>query len=287
MCAAAASEPADLIERALRPDDAGRLEALSDAAGWNQTAEDWRLMLTLGAGWGLWTEDGEPAASALVVPYEDRLAWLSMVLVAEPWRRRGLATRLTRRCLDWIAERRLLPLLDATDLGRRIYGKLGFEALWGFSRMGAARPALAAEAGCEIRAMAEGDLAAVAALDALGARRDAVLAHLRAREPRRAFVACEGGEVTGFALARDGRRALHLGPVIAAETATACALAARALADPGGAAVIDVPDGHAGFREALQAAGFAPRRAFTRMSLGGAPAGEQARLYAVAGPEYG
>ena len=103
MCAAAASEPDGLIERPLRPDDAGRLEGLSDAAGWNQTAADWRLMLTLGRGWGAWTADGEPAASALVVPYDNRLAWLSMVLVATPWRRRGLATRLTRRCLDWLA----------------------------------------------------------------------------------------------------------------------------------------------------------------------------------------
>ena len=68
------------IERLL-PDDAEGLCPLSIEAGWNQVAADWRLMLTLGQGFGVRGEDGEWIASALSLPLGPNIAWLSMVLV--------------------------------------------------------------------------------------------------------------------------------------------------------------------------------------------------------------
>jgi GNAT superfamily N-acetyltransferase len=283
------SDVDSLIERRLVPADAERLVALSVEAGWNQTAADWRLMLEHGDGVGLWTGAGMPVASALLLPYGDRFAWISMVLVTGPWRRRGLAGRLLDRCLETARGRGLVAVLDATDAGRRVYGSHGFAELWSFTRLEAVDPRPPPARGAAARAMTADDLAAAAELDAVafGAERAPVLAALMRRRPEFALIAGADRQPRGFALGRDGHRALHLGPVVADGVATALALVAAALAGVSGRIIIDAPDSQAAFRAALAAAGFVERRGFTRMSLGGRSLGDPATVFAVAGPEFG
>ncbi|MFO1297152.1 MAG: GNAT family N-acetyltransferase [Rubrivivax sp.] len=128
--------------------------ALSSAAHWNQTEDDWRTMLALGRGWGLRCADPDTArdtlvASTLVLPYGvrrvgvaggegiaagGRFAWISMVLTLPAWRGCGFAQRLLRVALDDLAAARLLPVLDATPAGRPVYAKLGFREGWSFTR---------------------------------------------------------------------------------------------------------------------------------------------------------
>ena len=69
-CAMAATDAAGAaapwpIER-LQPDDAEGLCPLSIEAGWNQVAADWRLMLTLGQGFGVRGADGQWIAQRAV-----------------------------------------------------------------------------------------------------------------------------------------------------------------------------------------------------------------------------
>jgi hypothetical protein len=59
---------------ALQAADAAALCPLSLEAGWNQVAEDWRLMLTLGEGFGARARDGRWIGSALTLPLGPRLA---------------------------------------------------------------------------------------------------------------------------------------------------------------------------------------------------------------------
>ena len=66
-----------VTEVRLGADDIAGCVALSAAAGWNQNAADWRLMLELGEGWGLQLRDGTLVASTLVIPYGS-FAWVSM-----------------------------------------------------------------------------------------------------------------------------------------------------------------------------------------------------------------
>jgi GNAT superfamily N-acetyltransferase len=283
------SDADSLIERRLVPADAERLVALSAEAGWNQTTADWRLLLRHGDGVGLWTSAGTPVASALLLPYGDRFAWISMVLTTAPWRRRGLARRLLDRCLETARGRGLIAVLDATDAGRRVYGSHGFAELWSFARLEAVDPQPPPAQGTAVRSMTADDLTAAAALDAVafGAERASILAALMRRCPELALVAEADGQPRGFALGRDGHRALHLGPVVADTADTALALAAAALAAVSGHIIIDAPDSQAAFRAALAAAGFVERRGFTRMSLGGRSLGDPAMVFAVAGPELG
>jgi GNAT superfamily N-acetyltransferase len=280
------------VTRALGPDDARAALALSSEAGWNQTLSDWHFMLAAGEAQGQLTAAGALVASALILPYEHRIAWIAMVLTTESHRRRGLATANLHWAMGRCAARGLIAGLDATPAGREVYAPLGFTDLWGLHRLRAERPALPEPAHrFAIRPMRMDDLAAVAALDAdaFGARRDALLAYLHGCRPDGAWIGQHpGGEIAGFVLGRAGRATLHIGPLIARDPDIATALAARAVASEEMPVSMDVPNGQGLFRQRLLEAGFVPLRPFTRMlrSNGAAPA-EAGLTFAIAGPELG
>ena len=93
-------------------DIAGGL-ALSVAAGWNQIADDWAFFISQGHASGFRSAaDGLVATTAAVV-YGGGSAWISMVLVAEAWRHRGLASLLLERTLRRLEALHATPMLDA------------------------------------------------------------------------------------------------------------------------------------------------------------------------------
>src|SRR3954447_6969367 len=106
-------------------DAAGGL-ALSTEARWNQNEADWRFFLTRGTVYGVRDSDRRLVASAALLPYSSGNAWISMVLVTENWRRRGIATRLVDACLSAATKLGLTSWLDATPAGAGVYGPLGF-----------------------------------------------------------------------------------------------------------------------------------------------------------------
>jgi GNAT superfamily N-acetyltransferase len=287
----AATEP--LITRALGPDDAEAAVALSSEAGWNQTASDWQFMLGAGEARGQLTPAGALVASALILPHDERIAWIAMVLTTESHRRRGLATANLHWAIERCAARDLIAGLDATPAGRGVYAPLGFTDLWGLQRLRAERPGNLPEPRhpLVVRPMRKDDLAAVSAMDAeaFGAARGALLAYLRACQPGCAWTAHEpGGALAGFVLGRPGRATLHIGPLIARDPNVATALAARALAEGTAPVSIDVPDGQGVFRQRLIEADFAPLRPFTRMlRRSEAPPAAPGLTFAIAGPELG
>ncbi|MEJ7687667.1 MAG: GNAT family N-acetyltransferase, partial [Variovorax sp.] len=108
--------------------------ALSNAAGWNQTADDWQLFTTQGRAIGWRTARSELVASAATLPYAGGMAWISMVLVATAWQHRGLAKRLLQDCVQQLQADGLLPLLDATPAGEAVYCRMGFRRGFEFQR---------------------------------------------------------------------------------------------------------------------------------------------------------
>ncbi|HEX2337343.1 MAG TPA: GNAT family N-acetyltransferase, partial [Hyphomicrobiaceae bacterium] len=105
----------DIVE--LEPADALALCPLSNEAGWNQVAADWRLMLGLGRGFGKKANDGRWIGSALMLPLGPTLCWISMVLVTQPARGKGLGTQLLSRCLAAARADGRTAGLDATEFG--------------------------------------------------------------------------------------------------------------------------------------------------------------------------
>ena len=265
---------------------------LSAEAGWNQTAPDWRLMLETGEGIGQLTAEGELAASALILPYGGRLAWIGMVLTSESFRRRGLATANLRWAIRRCEELGLVAGLDATPAGREVYRPLGFEAEFGLTRFKAEASAAMAGApeGVTLRPMLVDDLDRVAQADAdaFGAERHHLVAYLRKSAPESGWVAERGSDLAGFVLGRPGRLARHIGPLCAQDVEVAGALLGRALGDRQEPVSIDVPDDRSAFAAWLEQHGFARVRPFTRMLKDARSGpGDPRRLFASAGPELG
>jgi GNAT superfamily N-acetyltransferase len=280
-------------------DDVG---ALVSEARWNQIAADWRLFIELGRLYAAHTAAGRIMATTATLPYGGRFAWISMVLVAGQYRRRGLATLLMRRATDDLSAARLVPVLDATPDGRAVYRALGFLDCWGLHRLRrerqgegegerqGARDRISAPAGVSIRPIRNADWPALCAFDAaaFGAQRGTVLGGLRGRLPAAELIAQSGDRVVGFSLGRDGRVAAQIGPLVAENAAIACAILARALDRIAMPLFIDLADAKSDVRNFLEARGFAAVRPFTRMLHGrSARFDDPARTFAVVGPEFG
>jgi GNAT superfamily N-acetyltransferase len=276
---------------------------LSVSALWNQNESDWRTMLALGQGWGIRAAvpGGEPrlAASTVVLPYGDALAWVSMVLVLPEFRRRGYATQLLRHALACLGERGCTAVLDATPLGHPVYVQEGFVDTWAFARYARQSPIGAPpSAPPSVRPLHETDWPAVAALDspAFGADRSALLRALATRLPQAAWVLERDGRVVGWVLGRDGREAGQIGPLIAPDAGGARDLIDAVLAQLRGPVMLDLTDRHRDLLPWLHERGFAYQRPFTRMVYGGAPGGQgsaaalpgdPSNIVLVAGPELG
>jgi GNAT superfamily N-acetyltransferase len=286
------------------------LMALSTSAHWNQNEADWRAMLALGHGWGMKVLDAQGrsrlAASTVVLPYEGRFAWISMVLVLPAWRERGLATALLETALQDLRSRGLVAVLDATPAGHPVYRRQGFVDSWGFARwrrLGGegrhthAGPLGPVPTGAQLRPLREADWPAVAPLDApaFGADRLPLLRQLARRLPAAAWVLEQGGALRGVLLGRDGRTALQLGPLVADSPVAAIALLGAALealrrnvVGEQPTLVVDLRDGQPELQAWLEARGFDYERPFTRMVRGATAApGDPSRVVLVGGPELG
>jgi GNAT superfamily N-acetyltransferase len=262
--------------------DASAGFALSEEAGWNQTAEDWSLLIRLGRAFGVRDRESRLVATALALPYPSDFGWIGMVIVHGPYRRRGLATRLMERSIAELRGRGLVPLLDATPAGAPVYERMGFRPVEALTRWrgGAGRsapPALPPVA--DVRDIAELDRAA------FGTDRAAFLADLLRRK---GAVSLLDPASEGFLLARPGRTATYVGPVVARATGTALRLLESALAAISGPVLIDVPDRQSDVTDLLAGHGFEAQRPLTRMALDhDVGFGDRALVRAIAAPELG
>jgi ribosomal protein S18 acetylase RimI-like enzyme len=264
--------------------------ALSAEAGWNQTPDDWAMFLRHGTVFGL-LADGGPEASGAILPYPNDFAWISMVLVTASRRRARIGTRILETCCADIARRGLVAMLDATPAGERVYRPLGFEPMFKLTRwqgQGGNAGGGNAKLPVGIRPMTKGDTAAIVPLDAaaFGAHRQYLLESFFRREPSLAFVM--GKDVRGFVLARPGRLATQIGPLIAADEDAAAALLSAALDSASGPVFLDLADRWNGLAQLLQRRGFTVQRPFLRMGMRrDAPFGDVAGTFVIAGPEFG
>ncbi len=262
--------------------------ALSRSASWNQNEADWRLMLGFGRGWGISAPEGTICASTIALPYGADFAWIAMVLVLPEHRRLGYASRLLRGALAELEQENRVALLDATPEGRAVYVQEGFRDFWGFTRFSLSTAFLPKQ---EAKPLTSTHWSQVLALDALafGGDREPVLRNLAARQPSAALVAERNGQVVGFVLAREGREAMQVGPLVARDAGMARELLAAALGAVPGPVYVDIAD-HAGPLQAWALnQGFVVQRPFTRMAHGPrayAP-GDASLVYCPTGPELG
>ena len=278
------------IEHALEERHLPGCLALSRSANWNQNEADWRLMLGFGRGWGVTTVDGTLAASTVALPYGSGFAWIAMVLVLPAHRRQGFASRLLSVALAEMATQKRVALLDATPAGHEVYVQEGFRDFWGFKRF-ALSLANIKFVNEKTKPLNDSHWPQILALDAaaFGASREVVLRNLAARQPKAARVAERNGAVAGFVLAREGREAVQIGPLVARDEATARELLGSALSQVTAPVYVDISDHAAALQAWALGQGFAIQRPFTRMAHGpgGYAPGDASLVFCPAGPELG
>ncbi|KRR15113.1 acetyltransferase [Bradyrhizobium jicamae] len=273
----AAIEPIDIVELDVGDAQAGLV--LSTEAGWNQNEADWRFFLSKGVVFGV-RDGARLVATAALLPYSAGNAWISMVLVAADFRRRGIATKLVDACLGAAARRRLTAWLDATPAGATVYGPLGFTPTLQLRRLRLEKPECAAAT----RPLAAGSLDALATRDssAMGFDRSTLLSEFSARPGSRIV-----SDDRAIALVRDGRAARQIGPLLADRTDQALSLVDAIVGSDTGAFLIDAVHSQEAFLNGLVQSGWNIERPFQRMRFGRSTAPPAQLPFAVAGPEFG
>ncbi|MDR3698997.1 MAG: GNAT family N-acetyltransferase [Candidatus Sulfopaludibacter sp.] len=264
---------------------------LCRACGWNQLEEDWRFFLDAPGSGGVVSERaGNILGTAAWIRY-GALAWIAMMLVDPAERGAGVGAGLLAEALSSVAH---VPCvgLDATPAGEPLYRRFGFEAHSSVIRTKAVVDgALLPGPSGAVRRMVEADLPDIYHWDrkVFGADRSLLLAALFARAPECAWVVGGAARLRGYTFGRPGHLYYQLGPVVAADAATARELAAGCLSRLHGRKVaIDAGAARGEFLGFLQSAGFVEERCFARMYLRGCvPPGVPSAQYAIAGPEFG
>ena len=272
-------------------------DRVRDMAGWNQSLQDWRRVLRHdphGCFVAEW--NGRPAGTATTTIHSKDLAWIGMVLVDPDLRRRGIGTALLMRCIEHLRRSGVGCIkLDATPLGRQVYGPLGFVAEWSLSRWETAELApcparidTASDPGP--RPLDSGDICCVADLDAsaFGVARNRMLSMLAAQSQTR--VRRDGaGRIEGYGMLRPGQRAHYLGPMVAEDESSGIALADDLLGGiPGQPLYWDIPDANQAAIRVACRYGMQRQRTLTRMYLGeNTRPGRPEAQWAIAAPEIG
>ena len=244
---------ADAAVRRMTPDDVPAATQLSAEAGWNQTADDWRMLLEL-APEGCFAIEvkGQLAATTTLLCYGQRLAWIGMVLTTRPYRGRGFARRLLTEALAQADPRQIESVkLDATDQGRPLYEKMGFRFEQTVERW--TRPRL------QIVSRRTAKPAKDPSAKSFGADRAQLLDKLAARNsPFMLDRSC--------LFTRAGRQTAYLGPSVCENPKTARRLFERALGSS--AWYWDLLPLNTNAVALAQELGFSPQRTFSRMVRG-------------------
>ena len=268
---------------------------LKELAGWNQTAADWRRFLERSPEGCFVAEVGaQVCGTVTTIAFEDRFAWIGMVLVDPEYRGRGFGTALLERAIHYLDELDLSALkLDATPQGKPLYEKLGFRSEYEIGRWtrrqppGAAKPSLAGVRESASPALLE----SICEFDrqVFGADRSGLLMSLHEEAPELTVGILKDGTLAGYALGRRGSFADHLGPWMAFDPDTARQLLESFLAGSSRETQIaDCLNAHAATGDLLKSFGFSYSRPLIRMFRGSNDyPGRPELLCAILGPEFG
>ncbi len=210
---------------ALGPEHLDGALRLSRAAGWPHRLEDWQMSLALSEGRAMVAEGGDVVGTIFLTPFGTDAATISLVIVDERMRGRGLGRKLMQAALDLAGTRPLR--LTATEDGQPLYQSLGFEAVGMIVQQQGTAAAIAAPTSVlPARPM---DVPAIVELDraAFGADRQGLIGYIANVGE---FIVIErAGRVVGFAGIRAFGRGEVIGPLVAGDADDARDLIAYAL----------------------------------------------------------
>jgi GNAT superfamily N-acetyltransferase len=268
---------------------------LNHLAGWNQTSADWHRFLNASPeGCFVAQVEARVCGTATTFSYQNRFAWIAMVLVDPEFQKRGIGTQLLKKAVEYLDQRCIPTLkLDATPQGQPLYAKLGFLTEYQIERWVLERPlrnVVEKVNPCSVH-LTEGELALIFAMDrdVFGADRSFLLRSLHDESQDFAMSIFDRGEPQGYAFGRRGTFADHLGPWMAQSRSIAEKLLHEFLnRSTRETLLVDCMTPNPFANELLRACGFTQTRILTRMYRGpNTHSGNPGSLCAIAGPEFG
>lgn len=259
----------------LRSMTGGEVEAMADlvvAGGWADFRSELAFAVGSAAGVALVAEVAGETAGLGVGTRNGSVGWLGPIFTTPAFRRRGIGGALTAAVAARLEAAGCASLLlAATDHGRPVYDRLGFEVDGGYHRLSgprAALPTAASNAATEVWPLAAADRDEVHALDRWATGEDR--GHLLDAFAAGGWVVRDAttGRLRGFGLATPW----GAGPVVAPEPGDALALLGRVGGGDEAEMTMALPSGNLAAWEALGRLGFGEVRSLPRMRRGAAVA---------------
>jgi ribosomal protein S18 acetylase RimI-like enzyme len=286
-------EKPSFILRDMKLSDITSAMKLSNAEGWNQTENDWKLLVENAENICMVAESGNKViGTTTAINYSNQVAWIGMVLVATEYRSMGISKSLLTNIFKRLEHVKSIKL-DATPEGQQVYKKLDFKDEYLIVRM--------TNTSMKNIAMGDDDTQAepvefhhtreIIELDEFifGANRKQLITFLVNEYPAKSWLLKRNNIIAGFVLGRDGNRYPQVGPVVASTTSDAKILIIKALNNLTNQSVlVDVLADKDWLLNWLHSIGFIKQRHFTRMYKNENLLPEiTSKQYLIAGPEFG
>ena len=262
-------------------------------ARWNQVSRDWDIFIQRnprGCRAAIDEDIKMIVGTFATIVYENKFAWIAMVLVHPLFRRQGLGSQLFSEALSLIDEN-ITVKLDATPAGREVYRKFDFVDEYEILRMHRAPASAPSYPTPLVRSMTHEDFPRVLELDnnVFGANRNFILERNFNDGPEYGCVIESGGQITGFCLGRPGHLADQLGPVIAPQKDDALQMLSYMIKNMGNKPlIVDAMKHTPEWINELSALGFIESRPLIRMFRGSnAYPGIPEKQFCILGPEFG
>ena len=266
---------------------------LSDAAGWNQTEKDWKLLIENVENVCLLAESGDKViGTTTAINYSNEVAWIGMVLVDKEYQGQGISKSLLTNIFKKSGHFKSIKL-DATPEGQPVYKKLGFIDEYGIVRLTNTSMKNLIPVVDDIlpEPVQLHHIQEIVELDEFifGANRKQLITSLVNEYPGKAWLLKRNNHITGFALGREGNKYHQVGPVVASTTIEAKILITQALNNLSDQpVVVDVLADKDDLLDWLYSNGFIKQRHFTRMYKKENLLPEiTSKQYLIAGPEFG
>jgi len=279
-----------IVRQMVEADISGAMQLVL-AENWNQTKEDWQMLLNLNSNLCLVaTYNGKVIGTVTAMNYKNQVAWIGMMLVSKNFRGLGISKNLLNTIIKKLVGCKSIKL-DATPAGIPVYKKLGFQEELEINRMVIAN--FTGNSNSKktdaIEPISEGNIEAVLRLDLkiFGANRVELFNSLKKRNNAWRIVRDE--RIVGYVFGRLGLNFFQVGPLMAETIDDAINLIEVILEQHiGQSIVIDVLHHQVEFKERLAFIGFSYQRSFIRMYLkDNSFVGVVSKQFLIAGPELG
>ena len=286
----------DISIREMRPADLEALMQIKNAENWNQTEEDWLFLIRSNPKYCLVAVTGNKViGSVTAMGYQQKLAWIGMMLVSENYRGFGVSKILLNNIIKRLDKCNSIKL-DATPAGIPVYKKIGFVEEYAIDRMVCSKfPSEIIDQedarSYEISKILPDDINGLLPLDKMifGIERPELFRYLSTNKKKISFQLKQEDHLKGFIFCREGSNYMQIGPLVADSLSMAKVLLNAAFKAVGEKPIlVDVLEVQKELKEWLLLKKFNHERSFKRMYLKSNDySGKKENQFLISGPELG